>query len=609
MLSIRNFCIVAHVDHGKSTLADRLLEITQTVPSRKMQNQYLDKMELERERGITIKMAPVRMIYKLNRSEISKPKSQILSEFMLNLIDTPGHSDFSYEVSRALQAVEGAILLVDATQGIQAQTLANLRAVLDHNLAITPAISKVDLNPDGMESLRREVGALVSLPPEAVHMVSGKTGEGVRVLLEEVIRRTPPPVASRDAAGISRALIFDSFYDNHKGVVASVRIFDGEFKKDQVIRMVAAGTNCRIKELGTFAPELLPSDSLGLGEIGYLATGIKNPEQVRIGDTILGEEGDYYGRHGKTFALAGYKEPKPVVFVSFYPEEASEHRALYSALQKLRLSDAALAIEPDKNEVLGRGFRVGFLGQLHFEITAERLKREFNMGITHTFPSVAYRVETAAGWVLITNPMELPENHGVIQEPMVRLQVIMPSEQVNDFFRFQTQVRCFDVKTETLGERAVVTARMPLAELVSDFDDRLKSATSGYGSFTYELDGFETADVVRVDMLVAGEMAPGLSRFFHRSAVEGEGRKMARRLKDLLPRQQFAQAVQAAVGGKIIAREDIPALRKNVTGHLYGGDRTRKMKLWQKQKKGKKRLKERATVRISANVFKELLKH
>tara|TARA_Y100000310_G_C20695717_1_gene825552 strand:+ start:2307 stop:4064 length:1758 start_codon:yes stop_codon:yes gene_type:complete len=581
--NIRNFVIIAHIDHGKSTLADRLLEVTHTIEKRKMKEQLLDQMELERERGITIKMAPVRMEYK---------------EYILNLIDTPGHSDFSYEVSRSLAAVEGAILLVDATQGIQAQTLANFRAAKEANLKIIGAINKIDLNPEKTEDLIIEIADLLECAPEEIHKISGKTGEGVEDLLKDVIEKVPEPKAKTSKS--SRALVFDSFYDNHKGVVASVRVFNGSFKNGEEAHFAAAGEKLKIKEVGIFAPELKAAQGLQEGEIGYIATGVKDPKKVKIGDTVMERTGGE--------ALSGYKEPKPVVFVSFYPEDADEHEELSTALQKLHLNDSSITIEPDKNEVLGRGFKVGFFGRLHFEIVTERLKREFDVGVVTTFPTVAYRVKTKGEWKEIINPSDLPNEYDEIEEPMVKTEIILPEKCLNDFFKFQAKFRLSSIETETAMDRVIIRASMPLAELMSDFDDNLKSLSGGYASFSYKLIENKKSDIVRVEFLVAGEKVPGLSRFFHKRTYEKEARKMIKRLKDLLPKQQFPQAVQAEALGRIIAREDIKAMGKNVAGHLYGGDRTRKMKLWKKQQKGKKKLKERAQVQISPEIFRELLK-
>ena len=596
---IRNFVIIAHIDHGKSTLADRFLEITSTIEKRRMRAQYLDQLELERERGITIKMAPVRMRYTLN---------SVL--YTLNLIDTPGHSDFSYEVSRALVAVEGAILLVDATQGIQAQTLANFRVAQLAGLKIIGAVNKIDLFTEKKDSRLKNVVAelaeLLNCDTKEIFLVSGKTGEGVETLLKAVIEKIPPPKNS--ISDVGRALIFDSFYNDHKGVIASVRVFSGAFKNEDEVHLIAARAKSKIKEIGFFAPELKKMPKLGNGEIGYIATGLKNPEQIKIGDTILTANSKISPSQFENSALTGYKEPKPVVFVSFYPEESDEYEMLKRALQKLRLNDSALTIEPDQNEVLGRGFKIGFLGRLHFEITEERLRREFGIKTANTFPSVLYKIKTATEWKTIIKPEELPIDFKEIWEPMVNLEIIVPAKYLNNFFPLQNRFRLSGITNESLQDRVKIKALMPMQELISDFDDQLKSVTEGYGSFSYEISDYIRADLVKVEILVAQNSVPGLSRFLHKNTAEMEARRMAERLKELLPREQFAQAIQAVVQGRVIAREDIPALRKDVTGYLYGGDRTRKMKLWKKQKAGKKRLKARAEVKISPQVFRELLK-
>lgn len=601
-MNIRNFVIIAHIDHGKSTLADRLLEVTGTIPKRSMHAQYLDQLDLEQERGITIKMAPVRMMHAIQEEK-----------YEFNLIDTPGHSDFSYEVSRALAAVEGAILLVDATQGIQAQTLANFRAAQQAGLTIIGAVNKVDLNPSNLQDVVLELAALLNQDPSRIYKVSGKTGQGVLELLEAVAQYVPAPspVQTIDMS-LSRALIFDSFYDDHKGVVASVRVFNGTFRGHDIY-LVAPKTHTKVKEIGYFTPKLTPSSVLYEGEIGYIATGIKDPERIRIGDTILEHHLNITDYH--PFALSGYQEPKPVVFVSFYPEESEDHELLYRSLQRLRLNDSSISIEPDQNEVLGRGFKVGFLGRLHFEIIAERLRREFNMHTVNTFPSVLYQVRKGSEWASIVKPEDLPPEYDEILEPTVLISLLMPSWALNSLFQIQHRFRMTDMQTHILTdigtqeERIRVTARMPLSELISDFDDQLKSVTQGYASFSYEMSEYVKARIVKIDVLVSHKLLPGLSRFFPAETAEREGRLMIERLKKLLPRQQFVQPIQAQANNKIIAREDIPALRKDVTGYLYGGDRTRKMKLWKKQKRGKEKLKSRASdVKIQPDIFKELLK-
>lgn len=585
--------IIAHINHGKSTLADRLLEITGAVEPRKMRAQYLDKLELERERGITIKMAPVRLSYIFN----SQP-------YILNLIDTPGHSDFSYEVSRALAAAEGAILLVDISKGIQAQTLANWQLAKAAGLKVIGAVNKIDLISEKTEELITEIATLIDCPAEEIIKVSGKTGQGIEELLKAVIQKIPQPQISNDKN--FTALIFDSFYDDHKGVVASVRVFNGEINQADEIFLIASKTSFKIKELGWFMPELRKTEKLQAGEIGYIATGIKDPRRVKIGDTIV-QKSKIKNQSG-IVGLAGYKEPKPVVFVSFFPESADEFEKLKICFEKLQLNDSALQIEPDQNEILGRGFKVGFLGRLHFEITAERLKREFATATINTFPSVVYRVKTKTGFLEIIKPEDLPPVFLEIEEPMVQVEIIMPAKFFNDFFSLQKIFRLKEISMENLRENIKISAKMPLVELISDFDEQLKSATQGYASFSYNLAGYEKANIIKVEVIVAGRTVPGLSRFLPRDSVIRESRLIVEKLKELLPRQQFVQAIQVKADNRIIAREDIPALKKDVAGYLYGGDRTRKMKLWQKQAQGKKKLKKLGQVKISAEIFKELLK-
>ncbi len=603
--NIRNFCIIAHIDHGKSTLTDRLLEITGTVEPRKMQAQYLDQLELERERGITIKMAPVRMRYSTQGRE-----------YILNLIDTPGHSDFSYEVSRALQAVEGGILLVDATQGIQAQTLANFRSAKEGGLTIIGAINKVDLFPQDspeVEKVRRELAKLINTVPEDILLVSGKTGAGVKELLDTVVAKVPPPHSQhqstnrRISAPLNRALIFDSFYDDHKGVIVAVRVFDGRIQNHSTFLLSAARTSGKLKEVGFFTPQMTPAEEIGPGEIGYVATGVKDTAILKIGDTLITNPPP--GLNPQTVALHGYNEPHPVVYVSFYPEETGDYDLLKRSLMKLHLNDSALVIEPDQNEVLGRGFKVGFLGRLHFEITAERLKREFNVGTVSTFPSVLYKIKIKNEWRTIVKPEDMPEVYDEVMEPMAKITILVPAGYLSAIFPLYSRFRLKEIRTSTLEDQARIDAIMPLAELISDFDDQLKSLTSGFASMSYELAGYERADIVRVDIAVAGENVPGLSRFFPRATAEIEGRRMAEKLKKTLPRQQFPQAIQAKIGSKIIAREDIPAIRKELGNFgKNGGDRTRKMKLWAKQKRGKEKLLANARVTIPPELFKELLK-
>lgn len=601
--TIRNFVIIAHIDHGKSTLADRLLEVTGTVEARKMHAQYLDQLDLEQERGITIKLAPVRMQY-LHGGK----------KYTVNLIDTPGHSDFAYEVSRSLAAVEGAVLLVDATQGVQAQTLANFRAARAAHLTILGAVNKVDLfrgehvDRSRLTRATRDLAELIGVSEHDILHVSGKTGEGVPDLLTAVIDRVPPPRVVQGER--FRALVFDSFFDTHKGVVASVRVVDGSIAGTDTIHLAATGAVSKVKEVGHFVPALTALPRGGLleaGDIGYLATGIRDPLHVRIGDTVFIQSTDLPADIS-SYALPGYREPKPVVFVSFYPEESDDYEALTRGLQKLKLNDASLTIEPDQNEVLGRGYKVGCLGRLHFEITAERLKREFGIATVNTFPSVAYRVRCGSVWQIIVKPEDLPSAYDEIQEPIASVIIILPTDFLGSLFPLHEKFRMEQQSTVIHGDRAEVTARVPLAELVSDFDDALKSLTAGYASFSYDVGGYVRADILKVDVLLTRDVVPGLSRFFAKESVEREARSMVSRLKDLLPKQQFPQPIQAVAGGRVIAREDIPALRKDVTGYLYGGDRTRKMKLWKKQKAGKERLTARSRATIPPDIFKELLR-
>ena len=634
--NIRNFVITAHIDHGKSTLADRLLEITGTVERRQMRPQYLDQLELERERGITIKMAPVRMVYR--PTEILNPKFEIpnkfqnskgleirnskleianlAQEFVLNLIDTPGHSDFAYEVSRALEAVEGAILLVDATQGVQAQTLANFESARKSKLVMIGAVNKIDAaSPEQIENSVKELAGLLDVSVEEILRVSGKTGEGVLALLGVIVKKVPPPkiLVQSSKLPVGRALVFDSFYDEHKGVIAFVRVFDGEFSLQGApnFYLLATKSEFKPKEIGYFIPQFKSSGIIRRGEIGYIATGIKDPGKLKIGDTLLSNF-QVSISNAENLALPGYLEPKPVVFVSFYPEDTNKYDELKQALAKLRLTDSALQFEPDFSEVLGRGFKGGFLGRLHFEIAAERLEREFNVSTVTSFPSVAYKIRTKDGWQEVKHPRDFPAEYFEVLEPMVKIEILVRPEylgailQLKQFFRFR------NIETHTLNNKILIKARLPLADLIGDLDDKLKSVSAGYASFSYELSDYEKADVIKLEILLVEQVVPGLTRIIPKEDLEREARAMVEKLKDLLPRQQFSQAIQAAAGGRIIARETLPAMQKLLGSFgKTGGDRTRKMKLWKKQQRGKKRLKERATqsqVRIPANIFKELMR-
>lgn len=611
MDNIRNFCIIAHIDHGKSTLADRLLEITGTIEKRKMKEQYLDQLDLERERGITIKMAPVRMKYRSNYG----------TDYILNLIDTPGHPDFGYEVSRALEAVEGAILLVDGTQGIQAQTLSNFYAAKKAGLKIIGAINKFDLGAHNLEGAINDLSKLIGCKEEEIHKISGKTGLGVKELLEDVIKKVPPPKEKDinikgEKRDWGRGLIFDSFYDDHKGIIGVIRVFGGSFKKENTVSLIAVREKIKIKEVGYFSPKTIESEEIRDGEIGYIVTGLKDTNKIKIGDTILK---NIKSSEEKDLILAGYKEPKPVVFVSFFPDDADEYDDLKKSLERLKLNDSSFVFEPDFNEVLGRGFKGGFLGKLHFEIVSQRLEREFGIKTITSFPSVAYKIKTNLkifektqkdedGYVLIKNPKDLPEEMEEIKEPMIKVEIICPSNMLGSIMGLKEMFRWEDILTENISEKVILKTRMPLAELISDFDDKIKSISGGFASFSYEDSGYKKANLVRLDILVASEQVPGLSRVFPKETVDREARKMVTRLKETLPGQQFSQAIQGKVGGKIIARETIPAMKKDVGNFgKNGGDRTRKMKLWKKQKEGKKKLLSMAKVRISAQDFKKLL--
>jgi len=641
--NIRNFVIIAHIDSGKSTLADRFLEITGTVPMRSMQAQYLDRMPLERERGITIKMAPVRMEYEVRSQEsgvrshesrvrsqeaaAASPDSGLLapaSKYILNLIDTPGHSDFSYEVSRALAAVEGAILLIDGTRGIQAQTLSNLRAAQKAGLVIIPAVNKIDLALPHIDKVIESVANLLGVSKESVFKVSAKSGVGVKELLEEVIRRVPPPrLGLGDSIShvplamsqFSRALIFDSLYDDHKGIIANIRVFSGEFKNEEM-ELAATQAKFRPKEVGFFSPDMKAVPKIMDGEIGYIATGLKEPSLVKIGDTALGhgarDQGPGTVSHvpsAMSLVLPGYREPAPVVFISFYPDGTTKFDDLKRAFEKLHLNDAALSFEPDSNEALGRGLKAGFLGQLHFEITAARLEREYNLEFLTSFPSIAYRFQDHDEIKVIKQPQDFPDKPERVWEPIVDLELLTPQQYLSTVLGLQT---VFDIEVSTvenIGDNLLIQAKMPLRELIRDFDDRLKSVSQGYASFTYELSGEREAEVEKLEILVVDEVVPALTRIVPKKDLEYEGRRTVEKLKELLPKEQFAQAIQAKAMGRIIARETISAMKKELGNFgKNGGDRTRKMKLWKKQQRGKERLQASARVDISPEVFREILK-
>ncbi|MDO8495716.1 MAG: translation elongation factor 4 [bacterium] len=597
MSNIRNFCIIAHIDHGKSTLADRLLELTGTIEKRKMQEQFLDQMELERERGITIKLQPVRMKYQ---------------EYILNLIDTPGHVDFTYEVSRSLAAVEGAILLVDATKGVQAQTIANLHLAQQQRLVIIPVINKIDMPTARTKEVEEEIFNLLGVTPEEILKISAKSGEGVAAILKEVVRRVPPPKPPVDTN--FRALIFDSVFDAYKGVIAYVRVFSGSLRAPQSLKLFAAKEKVEVIETGYFMPRLQKNSQLEAGEIGYIATGVKIPGKVRVGDTI--------GDANLNEALAGYQEPRSVVFASFYPEDSEQFDELKDALEKLKLTDASLSFEPESSPALGRGFRLGFLGMLHIEIISERLKREFGLELIISSPTVEYEIYLSAKGgsasggkntkiIKIRSASQLPDPSTMekIQEPMSQLNIITPQSYLGAVMTLVGEYRNEYKLTEYLSKEVVrLVYEIPLAEIITDFYDRLKSVSSGYASMSYEPIGYRQADLIRLDILVAGDPVEPFSKIVPRDQAESVGRAMVAKLKEVVPPQLFTVALQAAIGGKIIARESITAKRKDVTGYLYGGDITRKKKLLEKQKRGKERMKEEGKVNIPQKVFLEMLK-
>ncbi|KKW33748.1 MAG: GTP-binding protein LepA [Parcubacteria group bacterium GW2011_GWA1_53_13] len=639
---IRNFVIIAHIDHGKSTLADRFLEATGTVEKRKMREQFLDMNPLERERGITIKMQPGRMVYRpkfpisnsqfsINESisnensnienslKIAKLKNENSdSEFILNLIDTPGHVDFTYEVSRALAAVEGAILLVDATQGIQAQTLANLELARREHLEIIPVVNKIDLPSAMIRETAGELSRLLGVSEERVLLVSAKDGAGVDGLLRTVVRRVPSPFEMMEfrniesSDGALRALVFDSIYDAYQGVIAFVRIFSGSVRRGERLTFLAAGGSAEALEVGIFSPERREVETLSSGEIGYIATGIKEPAKVRVGDTI--SKNADISKH-RVEPMPGYKEPTPVVFSSLYPENQDDYETLRDSLTKLKLNDSSLFFEPEKSEALGRGFRAGFLGMLHMEIVSERISREYGLALVLSNPSVAFRVarrsHAGGSAEMVYSAIKMPDSHEIesIEEPWITGEIITPSGYVGALTTLLNDREATIVKTSNLlGDRLVVAFDAPLREIIIDFYDTLKSISHGFASMAYEIGVYRKADLVRLDILVAGERKGILSEIVPRKNCEYIARARVSALKDILPKALFPIALQAAIDGRIIARETIPALRKDVTGYLYGGDRTRKMKLWQKQKKGKKKLKDRGSVDIAPETFLKILK-
>jgi GTP-binding protein LepA len=585
---IRNFCIIAHIDHGKSTLADRMLQLTGVVDERQMRAQYLDRMDIERERGITIKSQAVRLPWRVDGVT-----------HVLNMIDTPGHVDFTYEVSRSLAACEGAILLVDAAQGIEAQTLANLYMALENDLTVVPVLNKIDLPAAQPEKYSEELAKLIGCEPEDVLRVSGKTGEGVSALLDHVVRTLPRPLG--DPAGKSRAMIFDSVYDSYRGVVTYVRVVDGYLSKRERILMMSTGATHELLEIGVISPEPKPADGLGPGEVGYLITGVKDVRQSKVGDTITAQH------KGATEALAGYKEPKPMVYSGLYPIDGSDYPLLREALDKLLLNDAALVYEPETSAALGFGFRVGFLGLLHLEIIRERLEREFNLDLIATAPNVVYRVIMENGEEhTVTNPSEFPSDGKIaeVYEPTVRATVLAPSEYIGAIMELCQGRRGVLLGMDYLSEdRVELRYTLPLGEIIFDFFDQLKSKTRGYASLDYDVDGEQVADLVKVDILLHHEKVDAFSAIVHKDRAYNYGVKMAERLKDLIPRQQFEVPIQAAIGARVIARESVRAMRKDVLAKCYGGDISRKRKLLEKQKEGKKRMKMVGRVEVPQEAF------
>ena len=592
---IRNFCIIAHVDHGKTTLSDRLLENTNTVVQREMKEQLLDSMDLERERGITIKCHPVSMIYRGEEGE----------EYLFNLIDTPGHVDFSYEVSRSLAACEGAILLVDAAQGVEAQTLANAQLADNQGLVLIPVLNKIDLPGADLERVLRQLEEILAIPAEDALLASAKSGEGVDDILATVVERVPPPKGT-DYEN-ARALVFDSEFDSYKGVICYVRLFSGRLEAGSDALLMSDGRRTQIKEVGRFSPEMVPVPALEEGEVGYVVTGIRDVADVKIGDTIT------LASSPATEMLPGYKEARSMVFSGLYPLDTSDYAKLKKSVAKLRLNDAAFTFQPETSAALGFGFRCGFLGLLHMEIIQERLRREYDLDIIATYPSVVYRVTTTQGKVLlIDNPLEMPEVTEIesIEEPMIKARLHAPNDSIGDLLALVTEKRGFCDHTETIDEtRVLLLCDLPLNEILVDFNDRLKSITHGYGSMDYELADYQQSSLVRMEILVNGDPVDAFSTIVHTEKAENRGRALCKKLRDILPRQLFKIALQAAVGGTIVARETIGAVRKDVTAKCYGGDITRKKKLLEKQKAGKKRMKQIGNVQIPQEAFVQILKN
>lgn len=593
---IRNFCIIAHIDHGKSTLADRMLQLTGVVDQRQMRAQYLDRMDIERERGITIKSQAVRLPWAPTEGA-DKGLTHVL-----NMIDTPGHVDFTYEVSRSLAACEGTVLLVDAAQGIEAQTLANLYLAMENDLTIVPVLNKIDLPAAQPEKFSEELANLIGCQPEDVLKVSAKTGVGVDALLDRVVRDVPAPVGVADAP--ARAMIFDSVYDSYRGVVTYVRVVDGQLNKRERIRMMSTGATHELLEIGVSSPEMTPADGIGVGEVGYIITGVKDVRQSKVGDTITSLQ------NGATEALGGYKDPKPMVFSGLYPLDGSDYPDLREALDKLQLNDAALVYEPETSAALGFGFRVGFLGLLHLDVVRERLEREFGLDLIATAPNVVYRVEMEDGSEhVVTNPSEFPEGKiDKVHEPVVRATVLAPSEFIGAIMELCQGRRGTLLGMDYLSEdRVEIRYTLPLAEIVFDFFDQLKSKTRGYASLDYEPTGEQTANLVKVDILLHGDKVDAFSAVTHKDKAYAYGVRLVAKLQKLIPRQNFEVPIQAAIGARVIARETVRAIRKDVLAKCYGGDISRKRKLLEKQKEGKKRMKMVGNVEVPQDAFISVL--
>jgi len=593
VLNTRNFCIIAHIDHGKTTLSDRLLEFTGTIAQREKQDQLLDSMDLERERGITIKAHPVTMEYKARDGK----------KYQLNLLDTPGHVDFAYEVSRSLAACEGALLIIDAAQGVEAQTVANIHLALEQGLTIIPVINKIDLPNADLENVKKQLEEILAIPAEEAIAASAKAGIGIEEILEAVVERIPPPSAGD---GVLRALVFDSLFDIYRGVVGYIRIFSGSLKPGQQVRLMSTNQSYETKEVGIFTPKMTMTQSMQAGDVGYFIGNIKATSEMKIGDTLTD------ARQPAAEPLPGFQEVRPMVYSGIYPINTADLEPLKMAMQKLQLNDAAFVFQSESSVALGFGFRCGFLGLLHMEIIQERLRREYNMDIIATYPSVVYEVEKTNGeLLLVDNPANLPDMSVVkeIREPVVKCRVMIPNENIGDIMQIMMEKRGTVESTDSIDiRRVMITAILPLNEILVDFHDKIKSVTRGYGSMDYEPAGYRADKLVKLEMLVNGDPVDAFSSIVHRDKAEARGRALAAKLKEVIPVQLYQVAIQATVGGKVVARENVSAMRKNVTAKCYGGDITRKRKLLEKQKEGKKRMKSIGTVNIPQEAFIQVLK-